>query len=138
MNVAIVLGNRLNDDGSLSKIGLDRLQMLKDADRAYRFDRIILSGGIPNLLAGRSEARAMFNVLEKDMQDRCILEQESLKTKENALCSIPIALELEPSRIVVITSPEHLDRWYLNPIRLFRKTLRRSKAAGVEMVFYRP
>ena len=59
MEVAIVLGNRMNDDGSLSEIMKTRLALTLRLIAEHSPDKIILSGGPANPKANVTEAEAM-------------------------------------------------------------------------------
>lgn len=131
MFVAVVLGNRLKDDGSCTDIMMARLNLALEVDRVMRPDRIILSGGVANPLAGKSEAQVMFDwlVAQGIDADKLVLEDKSLTTKQNAKFSVPIALQLGADKILVCTTPEHMHRKFLNPIKLFRSTLKKTKVS---------
>ena len=125
MLVAIVLGNRLNDDGSMSEILKKRLDATLKLNEHFAPSKIIVSGGIANPAAGLSEAQVMRDFLIGNgvESDKIVLEDKSLTTKQNALFSVPIAVELGATEILLCTSTEHMGRKYLNPIRLFSKQL---------------
>ena len=46
MLVAIILGNRLNDDGSMTQILRSRLETALTIERLFSPDKIIVSGGV--------------------------------------------------------------------------------------------
>ena len=108
--VAIILGNRLNDDGTITKIQEDRLLMALEIEELFKPDYFILSGGVANPLAKISEAEAMYNyLLNKGIdKNKLIKEDKSYSTVENALYSIPIAKELGAKTIILSTSLYHL------------------------------
>ena len=127
MAIAIVLGNRLNDDGSLSEKGLKRCEILKNAMDVFGFHRVILTGGIANPKTSVSEARAMRDhLVEMGMdEDLFLLEEEARSTHENALFSLKIAEELGEKEVVVISSIEHFERFFpKNAIVCFREAIR--------------
>mgnify|MGYP003290211495 CR=1 FL=1 len=107
--VAIILGNRLNDDSTITKIQEERLQMALEIEELFKPDYFILSGGVANPLAKISEAEAMYNYLvEKGIdKDKLIKEDQSHSTVENALYSVPIAKELGAKTIILSTSLYH-------------------------------
>ena len=125
MLVAVILGNRLNDDGSMSQILLGRLQMALRINCAFSPDKIILSGGVANEKAGTSEAQVMYDYLVQNGIDenKLILEANSLSTKQNAQFSVPIAVAQGATEIMVCSSNYHISRKILNPIKLFEKEL---------------
>ena len=107
--IAIILGIRLYDDGTISKIQEERLIMAKEIEEKFHPDYFILTGGIANKKAKISEAEAMYNYLVKNgfNKDKLIKEEESLTTVENALNSVPIAKKLNAKYIIVCTSGYH-------------------------------
>ena len=121
MLVAVILGNRLNDDGSMSKILQKRLQSALKINRLFAPSKIILSGGVANAKAGVSEAEVMRNYLISQgvEADKLVVEDKSMTTQENAEYSVPIAANLGATQILLCTSIEHMKRSFLNPIRLF-------------------
>lgn len=126
MIVAIILGNRMNNDGSISELCKIRCNLAKEMLDKKLADMLILSGGIANKTAGKSEAGAMFEYLlglgvEKE---KMIVENKSTTTVENAKFSVPMAMKYNPERIVICTTVEHMGRKYLNPIRIFKVALK--------------
>ncbi len=128
MLVAVVLGHRLNNKGGCSQTMVSRLNLALAVDAALNPDKIILSGGVANPIAAKSEAQAMFDWLVSNGVDgsKLILEDKSLTTKQNARYSVPIALKLGADEIILCTTPEHMNREFLNPVRLFKSRLRHS------------
>ena len=110
--VAIILGNRINDDGSITKYQKERLEMAKEIDELFHPDYFILSGGVANTNVPYSEADKMEEYLlnEGFEQSRLIKENKSHSTIENAKFSIPIAKELGAEIIIVCTSDYHFAR----------------------------
>lgn len=114
--VVIVLGNRVNDDGTITEIQKERLEMAKEIEKLFNPQYYILSGGSPNKKAGISEAEGMYNYLVNDgfNKDKLILEKESVSTVQNAKFSIPIAKQLGAELIIVCSSGYHFaDAQYL-------------------------
>lgn len=128
----IVLGKRLNDDGSMSLILKKRLDLTKNAISIFRPDFVIVSGGIANKKAGISEAMVMKTSLINDgvEEAKIILEDTSKSTIENALYAIPLALNRGVNRIVVVTSIDHYDH---NLSKIFAGAIKNNK---VELIFY--
>ena len=138
MKIAVVLGNRLSDDATPTRVMTERIGLTVDFYKRHTPDFVILSGGMANPKAGVSEAGAMKKMLDGLIpEDKLITESESLTTRQNALYSVPIALKLNAAEITVISSPEHIDRRYLNPIRLFRKTLKKHGARHIPVYAYK-
>ena len=127
MAVAIVLGNRLNDDNSLSEKGLKRCEILQNAMEVFHFSKVILTGGIANPKTSVSEAKAMKDhLVDLGMkEDLFLLEEEAKSTTENALFSLKIVKELGEKDVVVISSIEHFARSLpKNAIVCFREAIR--------------
>ncbi len=125
MHVVVVLGNRMNNDGSMTQLSQRRLQATMRFVSAFNAEKIILSGGVANKRANRSEASAMYEYLVNNgiAEDKLICEDQSTTTEENAKYSVPIAAKLGATEVTVITSNEHMSRNFLNPIKLFEKEL---------------
>ena len=99
MKVAIILGNRMNDDGTISATMKKRLDLTIELFNELKPDKIIVSGGIANEVANVSEASKMEEyLLSKGIdKDLIIQENKSHTTRENALFSVPIAESLNRS-----------------------------------------
>lgn len=121
MEILVVLGNRLNDDGSPTEIMLGRLSKTLEVEKG--FDKIICCGGMANPNAGITEADMMANYLiEKGVSaDKIIKEDKSTTTKENAIYSKDIIAALGEKSITLLSSRNHIYRCYLNPKCLFRR-----------------
>ena len=138
MKIAVVLGNRLSDDAMPTRVLTERIGLTVDFYKRHSPDFVILSGGMANPKAGVSEAGAMKKMLEGYIpEDKLITESESLTTRQNALYSVPVALKLNATEITVISSPEHIDRRYLNPVRLFLKALKKRGARHIPVYAYK-
>lgn len=138
MKVAIVLGNRNNSDGTISKKCIERLELLLEADKNQKFDKVILSGGLGLFRdeSWRSEASLMAEYLMKRDFDvsKLVLEEKSKTTKENAKYSLEIVNTLKAKEVTIITSKEHLKRKWLNPMDLFEKRLKNYH--DIKLSFY--
>lgn len=133
--VVIILGNRLNDDGSLSEIGKERLVLAKEIDELFNPDYFILSGGVANPKAKISEAEAMYNYLVEIgfNKNKLIMEMDSMTTVQNAKYSVPMAKDLGAEIIMVCTSPYHFG----NPIyRAMESFVNETKDTGVALMTY--
>ncbi len=123
MTIAVVLGNRNNDDGTLSSLAIERMQLTLQLLGNTSIDKIILSGGMANITSGVTEAQLMQQYLVAQGVDNSniILEDKSTTTATNAKYCAPIINSLQPSKVVLVTSAEHMDRKILNPLKLFAK-----------------
>lgn len=133
--VLIVLGNRLNDDGSITKYQVERLEMALEIIKKYKPIKVILSGGIANPIPNKSEAEAMEEYLLNKGVDASLLikEDKSHSTGENALYSVPIAKDLGANTIIVCTSDYHLADGGYNTVRYFMNNL---KGTNISIMFY--
>lgn len=126
MKVAIVLGNRMNDDGSLSDKMIVRLNLALKLYKEISPDKIIVSGGIANKKAGIAEAEKMHEwLIQNGIPFEVVLKEvDSKSTKQNAKFSVPIAKSLGADEIILCTSSEHFARKWLNPEKLFKAQLK--------------
>lgn len=127
MLVAVVLGNRINDDGTMSELMRVRLETALKICKTFNPSKIILSGGVANKKVDVAEADMMREYLvERGVSSNIlVLEDKSLTTKQNAEFSVPIAVELGATELLLCTSLEHISWSYLNPIKLFQSQLKR-------------
>ena len=133
--VAIVLGNRLNDDGTITKIQEERLIMAKEVENIFKPDYFILTGGVANPNAIISEAEAMYNYLVNEGfdKDKLILEKNSKSTVENALYSIPIAKELGAKTIIICSSLYHFKNSIHKTMESFISGI---EGSGITLMIY--
>lgn len=127
MKALIVLGNRLNEDGSLSVKGEKRCEITFRAVRLFQPELIILTGGTTNLSAGISEAYAMKRRLTELglEEDNLVLEEKATDTTENARYSLEIVRKNNIGEVIVISSIEHFGRTEpKNAIAVFRDVIR--------------
>ena len=88
-NIMVVLGNWMNDNGTISSTMRLRLELALDAFSEFDFDYIVVTGGMANSKAGISEAQAMYNYLVEHGIDSNISRREeaekqfSIKTYES-------------------------------------------------------
>lgn len=121
MEVLVVLGNKMNDDGSFSIEMMKRLT--KTLEVVKNYDKVLCCGGIANTIAGVREADRMKEYLIENGVDesKIVIENNSTTTKENAKFSKEILEELGVREITLLSSKSHIRRCYLNPVLLFRK-----------------
>ena len=129
MNIAIVLGNRMNDDATLSNIMIKRLNLTLEYIEKFHPDKVIVSGGIANPIAGVSEASGMKKWLVEHGidEDLIILEDQSMTTGQNARFSVPIAKSFNPDIITVITSCDHHFSKYYSVAQIFNGEINDEK-----------
>ena len=136
MNIAVVLGYKLNKDASMDKLLVKRLNLLLKLLQEEKIDKIILSGGKPTPPGLKvSEAHVMAQYLiEKGVDENMIIkEEQSLTTVENAKYSVPIAKELGVKKLIVVTTLEHMGRPFLNPINIFAEHVNDN---NISIMFY--
>lgn len=124
MVIAVVLGNRMLNDGSMSPLMQKRLSLCVALMKERQIDYVVLSGGTANKKAKISEARAMYDYLkDKTDENKLIVEEQSKDTRQNARFSVSLAKKLCCDEIIVCTTKEHMHRWWLNPLKLFQKEI---------------
>jgi len=96
VTIAIVLGNRLNDDGSFSPQMTERMNLTLDLIKKFHIDLIVTSGGVANKVANIAEADAMRDYLVKCgvKESMIICENKSISTYENAKFSMELIKDL--------------------------------------------
>ena len=125
INIAIVLGYWLNDDGTMAPLLKERLELFLKLDKLVNINYVIVSGGIANQKAGVSEAQRMEEyLLEKGYdKNKIIKEDRSGSTVGNARYSVPIAKELKANNIYLVSSNDHFTRYNFNPIKIFSEEI---------------
>lgn len=138
MTVAIVLGNWLNNDGSISKLLEKRLLMAKELYFNKEVDKLIVSGGLANKKAGISEAEAMAKILIKDgvKEEDIIIENKSKTTNENALFSVPLAKKIGAKRIIIVSTIEHFTIYFYNVLKIFRAAIDKYYDEDIRLMVY--
>ena len=123
MRVLVILGHRLNDDGTISTQLQERLDEALKQYNNQPFDKVILSGGIANKNVKISEASLMRDYLTSRgiSRNMLILEESSRTTKENANLCAPTLKDLGVSEFWLLSSACHINRKWLNPVKLFTK-----------------
>ena len=98
-------------------------------------DYVILSGGIANEKAGRSEASAMYDYLkEKNVPTKMLIkEDKSHTTLENAINSCKIAEEMHVTTLIICSSIEHFTIYNFNPLKMFNDQLQNK---NVKLLIY--
>ncbi len=125
MKVAIVLGNRINNDGSFTDIMVKRLELALELYNNKMVDKLIVSGGYANPAVNASEAEKMKEYLvSKNVPEELVIEEnQSLSTYQNALYSVPLALKENANVIIVTSTNEHFTKYNYNVIKYFEDQL---------------
>lgn len=133
--VAIVLGNRLNDDGTITVIQEERLQLALEIEKKFNPDYYILSGGLANPNANITEAEAMYNYLINKgiAKEKLIMEKQSLTTVENAFYSIPIVKKLNANTLIICSSPYHFLK---KESKLMESFINELQNTGISLMIY--
>lgn len=133
--VAIVLGNRINDDGTFTQKMVDRLTLVKELYDNNMCDLIICSGGVANKLVPFSEAEKMKEYLcNHGLSEYVVFEEnKSNSTYENAVYSVPIAKKLGANTIIVVSSGEHFSKYSYNVVKFFASQI---KDENIRLMIY--
>lgn len=112
----VVLGARLNNNGSLPGVLIPRLDAALQLARGFPTAGIITTGGVTNRRAGRSEAAAMKDWLVRHgiARQRIATENRSRSTVENARNVAPMLRAGGATGVVVVTTSDHLRRAMIN------------------------
>lgn len=128
MTTLVILGNRMDDDGSPTSLMLRRMEIALSVVRVYKPDNIIVCGGPANPAAGITEAHWMKRYLtDNRVTVPVICEDRSLTTEQNARFASELLKNIGTDKIYLCTTPEHMNRIYLNPRRLFRHFLKGTR-----------
>lgn len=119
LDLAIILGQRLNPDGSLVDNLIERLKGGAFVNKYYSDERgvtvpLMVCGG-DVVQCGTTEADAMAKTLIREMNvytEDIIVERRSTTTAENAEFAHELwkVMPVRPRRIALVTSDFHLDR----------------------------
>lgn len=125
MRIAIVLGNRINDDGTFTDIMVRRLELARELYNNKMVDKIICSGGFANPAVNVSEAEKMKEYLvSKNIPEELVIEEnQSMTTYQNAVYSVPIALKENAKVIIVTSTNEHFTKYSFNVVKFFEEQL---------------
>lgn len=112
----VVLGARLNNNGSLPGVLIPRLQAALSLARGFPSAGIITTGGKTNPRARKTEAQAMKSwlIAHGIPANRIATENRSRSTAENAKFVAPILFAGHATGVVVVTSYNHLRRAMIN------------------------
>ena len=114
MNIVVILGNRLADDGSMSKELYERLELGILTFNNTDTDYLCITGGKANFKAGLSEASQMYSYLiEHDFpEDKIIVEDKSLTTRGNARLLYKILKNEKIENLYLVSSKYHFFSYY--------------------------
>jgi len=110
----VVLGLKLNDDGSLKQEAIERCNVAYECAKKYPNSKIFLTGGHTannNTMATEAEKMKEYLVKVKGLKkNRMITETESLTTKENAKFTFELLSEYNIKSITIVSSDYHIRR----------------------------
>ncbi len=112
MNIVVILGYRLNNDGSMRKELIERLDLGIETFNKVKPDYLVISGGMANFKAGLTEASQMYSYLiEHNIQEELIVvEDKSLTTRGNAFKIKRIFKDVNIENIYVVSNKFHFTR----------------------------
>ena len=108
-NIMVVLGNWMNNDGTISATMRTRLELALKAYSEFAIDYIVVSGGMANSVAGISEAEAMYNYLVAHGIDGNIIikEDQSMSTQQNATYTMKKLENIDFNNLIIVSTIEH-------------------------------
>jgi len=114
MNIVVILGHRLQDDGHMSKILVKRLEVGLKTWKEVDADLLCVTGGMPNKLAKFTEASKMSRwLLNHDFpKDKLVIEDGSNTTVENAENLAKVLRGKEIETIYLVSSKYHFTRLF--------------------------
>jgi len=106
----VTLGYKLNDDGSMHDILVERLEATLALAKLRSSALIVVTGGLEK--AGRTESHAMADWLEQHgvAKERIIQEQHAKNTVENALYTARLLALHRVERVALVSSAGHVRR----------------------------
>ena len=134
MRVGIILGYRLNDDGSRTVRFDKRCDLAIKYHKLHGLDKLIVSGGVANPYTTISEAQAMEDYLVSHgfPKDMIIKEEQAKTTWDNMYYGMQIARNLGVDEVVVITTYDHYLLYY-NTVKICAEAINDEK---INMILY--
>lgn len=108
-NIMVILGNWMNNDGTISTTMRKRLELALKAYSEMKIDYIVVSGGMANSAAGISEADAMYDYLTSHGISSSIIikEDKSMSTEQNAIYTMAKLEDVDFSNLIIVSTIEH-------------------------------
>ena len=138
-NVLVVLGNWMNNDGTISSTMRKRLELALVANSEFKPSYIVVTGGMANAQAGISEAQAMYNYLvDKGVDPNIIIkEDKSMSTYQNANYTMTKLENIDFKNLIIVSTIEHFVNYqtikYFNDAALNNSKI---KAKGIAIMIY--
>ena len=138
-NVIVVLGNWMNNDGTISSTMRKRLELALRAVDELGAVKIVVTGGMANSVAGISEAQAMYNYLTSHgiSGDMIIKEDQSMSTYQNANYTMKKVEDLDFDNMVIVSTIEHFINY--QTLKYFDDAIMNNekvKAKGINLMIY--
>lgn len=118
--IAVVLGSGLLADGTPTPVTAIRAREAATLAREVKLDKLICSGfrAPDDRITGNTEAKAMADIVRAELKKpenaqmpEICLEDKSMDTLGNGVFTASLFLQMEkPGRLIVITSPFHMER----------------------------
>ena len=134
MRIGIILGYRLNDDGTRTARLDKRCDLAIKYHQEHGLDWLIVSGGVANPYTTISEAQAMEDYLvSKGFPKELIIKEEQAKTTwDNMYYGMQIARSKQVSEVVVITTYDHYLLYY-NTVKICAEAI---NDPNINMILY--
>ena len=133
-NIMVVLGNWMNNDGTISNTMRTRLELALKAYSEFKFDYIVVTGGMANAQAGISEAQAMYDYLVSHGIDKNIIikEDQSMSTEQNAIYTMRKLEDIDFKNLVIVSTIEHFVNY--QTIKYFNDAARNNAKVRIKMI----
>ena len=107
--IIVVLGNWMNDNGTISTIMRRRLDLAIKAYEEFNPKYIVVTGGMANAKAGIAEADAMYDYLVDAGIDKDIIikEDQSMSTYQNANYTMKLIEDIDFKTLIIVSTIEH-------------------------------
>lgn len=105
----VVLGTKLNSDGTLTKKYIERLKMTLAMAQANPNAIVIVSGGKPYNGVTEAAAGAAW-LIKNGLKNKLGLEESSSSTAGNAIKTVPLMIKHDISHYVLVSHASHLRR----------------------------
>ena len=107
--IIVVLGNWMNNDGTMSATLIKRLGLALEAIDKFDPMYVVVTGGMANSQAGIAEATAMYNYLVTKgvSKDLLIKEDQSMSTEQNAIYTFKLIEDIDFENLIIVSTMEH-------------------------------
>ena len=127
MTFVVLLGHRINDDGTITKTMEKRLNLCYELNKQFNPDYIIVSGGQANKAVDFSESYIMRKkLIEMGINEEKIIEENnSMTTLENAIYSLKIMEQYDVNNIIICSTYSHFLDY--NAIKYFHDEINKNQ-----------